>query len=221
MADIVIQVVDTKGRRKKLWGLLDTGCTSSIFLEEFMDKATMMDQKARTTFKTYGGTFTAKKKNRVSFRLPELDNHKKVTFVVNVDNIHDADRCPYDAIIGTDIIGALGIDIKFSDRTICWGDLKIPMKKDGAYRDRKALKKAYLTATGQDKPLLTVQEERQNRILDADYSKVDVDSLVDTMAHISLNLRKKLKRTLTKFPDLFLGGLGRLKGVEPIHLEIA
>lgn len=48
-------------------------------------------------------------------------------------------------------------------------------------------------------------------------SKVDVNNLVDTMSHILVKLQKKLKRTLIKFPDLFSGGLGRLKGVDPIH----
>ena len=61
---------------------------------------------------------------------------------------------------------------------------------------------------------------RQAKILDADYSKVDVNAMVDQMDHISLNLRKQLKRTLHKYPDLFSGGLRTLKGVDPVHLDL-
>ena len=99
----------------------------------------MMDQKKGTTFKTYGGTFTAKKKNRVPFPLPEFDDNKKVTFTVNVDDIHSEKESSYNAIIGTDIMNALGINIKFSKRTISWAGIDIPMKQDGIYRDRKTL----------------------------------------------------------------------------------
>lgn len=116
----MVQVVDSKGRRRKLRGLLDTGCTSSVFLEHRLHPATMMDQKRGTKFKTYGGTFTAKKKNQVTFRLPEFDDNKKVTFTVNVDDIHSEKESSYDAIIRTDIMDTLGIDIKFSETTISW-----------------------------------------------------------------------------------------------------
>ena len=47
-----------------------------------------------------------------------------------------------------------------------------------------------------------------------------MNEMVDQMDHISLNLRKQLKRTLHKYPDLFSGGLGTLKGVDPVHLEV-
>ena len=40
------------------------------------------------------------------------------------------------------------------------------------------------------------------------------------MPHISVNLKKKLKQTFKKFPELFYGGLGKLKGVYPIHLKM-
>ena len=127
-ADIVIQVVDSRGKLRRLRGLLDTGCTKSIFLEEFLDNSKMMQTKEGVTFKTYDGEFTAKKKNRCTFRLPEFDTHKKVTFDVVLDYLHLREESPYDAIIGLDIVVALGMDTQFSDKTICWDGETASMK---------------------------------------------------------------------------------------------
>lgn len=69
-------------------------------------------------------------------------------FVLNEDNIHDANKCPYDMIIENDIIGAVDTNIKLSNKTIRLGDLNIPTKTDGVYRDWKALNKVYMTTTG-------------------------------------------------------------------------
>ena len=53
-------------------------------------------------------------------------------------------------------------------------------------------------------------EERQQRILDADYSKVDIGALVDALS-ISLKSKQQLKITLKKSPILFEGRLGQLQ----------
>lgn len=51
-------------------------------------------------------------------------------------------------------------------------------------------------------PLLQDMEARQQRILDADYLKADLETMVDEL-EISPGSKSKLKRTLQKFPTLF------------------
>ena len=118
------------------------------------------------------------------------------------------------------MMDALGINIKFSERIISWASIDILMKQDGIYRDCKALQQIYMAATAKGDPLIKQQELRQDKILDTDYNKVDVDGLVDNMKHILINLRKKLKRTLKKVPHLFSGDLGKLKNMDQIHLVL-
>ena len=69
-----------------------------------------------------------------------------------------------------------------------------------------------------DPPALQESEDRQGRILDADYSKVDIESMVDDL-NIPTTSKTKLKRTLYKFPLLFGGGLGKLK-IKPVSVEL-
>jgi hypothetical protein len=69
-------------------------------------------------------------------------------------------------------------------------------------------------------PVLHSQEaeERQSRILDADYSKFDMQ-YVSKLTHLKTEEKKTLTEMLHQFPVLFGGGLGTLK-VCPIHLEL-
>ena len=68
-------------------------------------------------------------------------------------------------------------------------------------------------------PLLNEMEERQARILDADYSKVDIAKMVSDLDILTAS-KKRLRRTWEQFPKLFGGGLGKLKGVKPAHITL-
>jgi hypothetical protein len=71
----------------------------------------------------------------------------------------------------------------------------------------------------QEPTVLKQAEERQARILDADYSKVELTDFVDSLGHLNPEEKRKLVTTLDQFPTLFGGGLGALD-IEPIHLEL-
>ena len=53
-------------------------------------------------------------------------------------------------------------------------------------------------------------EERVEKILDSDYSRVDIDEMVDGM-DIHRDSKRELKKILKKFPTLFGGGLNLRK----------
>ena len=117
-ADVVLQVVSNRGKIKKLRGLLDTGCTKSIFLSDYLEKDNMTKLKDPIKYGTYGSSFTARKEARVAFRLPEFDLHRKVFYKVTVDEKNKPCDSLCNCIIGTDIMEAIEIDILFLESKI-------------------------------------------------------------------------------------------------------
>ena len=67
-------------------------------------------------------------------------------------------------------------------------------------------------------PMLQQQEERKVKILDTDYSKVDIDNMVDSL-DIAKATKHKFKTTLNKYPTLFERGLGTLC-MKPVEIEL-
>ena len=70
-----------------------------------------------------------------------------------------------------------------------------------------------------DSPLIKEMEERADRILDADYSKVDIPAMVNEL-DITEASKRKLITTLQKFPTLFGGGLGKLTNMKPATIKL-
>ena len=83
----------------------------------------------------------------------------------------------------------------------------IPMKTLGTLSDEETWSMIYNLHT--TSPILQSEEDRQRRILDANYSKVDIDDIVNGL-NIAKASKTKSKQTLNKFPTLFGGGLGLL-----------
>ena len=67
--------------------------------------------------------------------------------------------------------------------------------------------------------VLKEAEQRQNKILDANYEATDVDALCKNMAHLQPTEQQKLSELLNQYPRLFKGGLGTLN-VPPVKIEI-
>ena len=67
-------------------------------------------------------------------------------------------------------------------------------------------------------PILQDLEEHWQRILNADYSKMDIDALVDALS-IALKSKEQLKMTLKQFPILSGGQLGLLN-IKPVTIEL-
>jgi hypothetical protein len=59
-------------------------------------------------------------------------------------------------------------------------------------------------------PVLLEAEERQSRILDANYDKIEPDIYVQGLTHLSPSEQEQLASVLKRFPVLFGGGLGLL-----------
>jgi hypothetical protein len=68
-----------------------------------------------------------------------------------------------------------------------------------------------------DPDILQEAEKRQNRILDVDYRKVEVDPYVQDLSHLTKDEKQVLGETIKKFPTLFGGELGMLN-IKPVKL---
>jgi hypothetical protein len=58
------------------------------------------------------------------------------------------------------------------------------------------------------------------KILDADYSAVDLADHCIGLKYLDLKAKNILFNSLSKYPELFSGGLGKATGIKPIHLEL-
>ena len=73
--------------------------------------------------------------------------------------------------------------LSFSQLSIFWEQLTLPMKKDGHMSDRDAAELSYILAN--EAPILKEAEDRQKRILDANYKAVDIDAKVEAMDYLN------------------------------------
>jgi hypothetical protein len=89
-------------------------------------------------------------------------------------------------------------------------------KTRSTLNDNDILHMLYHAANEPD--ILQEAEKRQNRILDADYRNIEVDTYVQELVHLTKEEKQVLGETLNQFPTFFGGGLGMLD-IKPVKLE--
>ena len=72
----------------------------------------------------------------------------------------------------------------------------------------------------EDSPIIQIAEQRRIKILNADYSKVDLVSFTNELKHLSIQEKTTLYDELIKYDQLFSGGLGQATGIKPVYLEL-
>ena len=195
------------------------GTSSSILLRDFVRKGRASSYKGKPVkWQTMGGNFVTKRRCLVDFKFPELSTQKKVTWIMHVDKKTEASKSLYDMIIGMDLMTELGIYIDTESKVIRWDGNETPLANRGALTNSDTLNHIYNLST--EEPVLQEAEERQRRIMDADYSAVDIEEYVNSMEALTKEQKELLISVLTKYKDtLFSGGLGVLD-IKPVHLEL-
>jgi hypothetical protein len=102
----------------------------------------------------------------------------------------------------------IGIMVDCEQRCKRWGGTEIPLKTRATLNNDEILHMLYHAAN--EPNIMQKTEKRQNRILDADYRKVEVDPFVQELKHLTMDEKQILSKTLKKFPTLFGGGFGML-----------
>jgi hypothetical protein len=105
------------------------------------------------------------------------------------------------------LMTSIGITVDCEQRCIRWGGTEILLKTRNTLNNDEILHNMLYHAANEP-DILQEAVKRQNRILDADYRKVEVDPFVQELKHLTGDEKQILGKTLKKFPTLFGGGLG-------------
>ena len=176
--------------------------------------------KERSSYSTGSGKLETKYKVEVNFILPEFSTSTTVSH--DVDLIEEGLDFGYDMVIGRDIMKALNIDLKFSNGTIVWDELVIPMKEYYGNDDTRNLKaeEVFTLLSQSAEPIATKEmTKRMVEILDASYEKADLKEVCQKATNLAEPERDELYKLLIEFEDLFDGTLGRWK-TEPAKAEL-
>jgi hypothetical protein len=186
--------------------LLDTGTTATIILREFVGNGrARTNTKKRTKWKIIGGTFKTNYESLLDFKLPEFSTSKVATWQAHVDDNTSSKEASYDMIMGMDLMTSIGITVGCEQRCIRWGGTEISLKTRNTLSDSEIFHMVLYNATNEPYTLQEA-EKRQNRILDTDYRKVEVDPSVKELEQLTEDEKKTVGKTLKKFATLFGGG---------------
>ena len=103
-------------------------------------------------------------------------------------------------IIDADLLSELGIEIYFSTQRIIWEAITIPMKEKHIISNLQNATAIYYQSI--EPMVLKEAEARQKRILDADYSALDLDDYAHKEKHLSKEQQEKLIHSIQKYPKL-------------------
>ena len=203
-------------KSRNLKALIDTGSSGCIILNDStkgIDHKTIEDPQQWTT---KGGLFETNGICPAKFYLPEFSTQECVKWNFHVDTTKRVTKSRYDMIIGRDLLEQLPLDIKFSDKTMSWQGITIPMKladELDSQNINEIVEQCYETGHLHDVTQRTMQ------ILDASYEKADLQSITSKCTYLSKEERAALLKLLHRYEDLFDGTLGTWNGPE-IELKL-
>jgi hypothetical protein len=218
-AEIIVEIIDSMNNAILIRALLDTGTSETIILKSYLSQNTIRGYKgAPVKWKTLGGNFETHRQAKIEFAFPELSDKKYITWIAHVDQHINPDKALYDMIIGMDCMCSIGIYIDTKEKVITWEGSSIPLKKRGELQDPFQVQYLYLMTVGMS-PVLEEAEERQSRILDENYDKLDPDVFVRGLDNLSVKEQKESSAVLKRYPILFGRSLGKLR-IKPVHLTL-
>ena len=187
-----------KAKPVTIKALLDSGASSTLISEKFTKKLRMKSlNSTQTKWTTPAGEMTTKSTVKAQFIMPELHDNRMIEWKIHVTKPMGA----YDMIIGRDILEDLGIDIRFSTKTIDWEDHEIPFKDVDA-----SVEEAFHI---QDPDAVEEATNRVKKILDNTYAAADLHAVARDQIHLTTEEQDKLEALLRKYVDLFDGTLGK------------
>jgi hypothetical protein len=150
--------------------LLDSGASDSIIRKRYVRHLKQKFKDNEIIYEVAGGDFSTNKEVKVRFSLPDFKDSKIITHKFQIDESKD-DGIGYDAIIGRDLMIAMGITLNFKDEVIEWDQMVTPMQ------DYQQQKPSHKQTREELRVLMTPSEEpiaaqenlsRARKILDVD-----------------------------------------------------
>jgi hypothetical protein len=213
--------------------LLDSGSNGDlIFVSK--DKPMLLPYSKRLVpqlWNTLNGIFQTQHEAQVELNFFKYSDSKWFHAESDVVEYNKDSKLQYDLILGTETMKEFGIILNFRDKMITIDEIILPMRNINNLQGSSilhAIKHNHsLTMEPQSTPDAT---QRATRILDAKYSKADLQSVVrDNCKHLSADQQKKLLQLLKRYESLFDGTLGDWKtklvsfqlkeGVPPYHCQ--
>jgi hypothetical protein len=218
-------------KQRILLVLLDSGSDGDlIFVSK--DKPMLLPYLKRLvpqSWNTLNGIFQMWRKAQVELNFFEYSDSKRFYAEPDVVEYNKDIKPQYDLILGTETMKEFGIILNFRDKMTTIDEVILPMRNINNLQGSSilcALKHNHSLAM----ELQSTQDATQHatRILDAKYSKADLESLVkDNFKHLSADQQKKVLQLLKRYELLFDGTLGDWKtklvsfqlkeGVSPYH----
>jgi len=182
--ELVIELLGPGDLVKPLRCLLDTGTSKSILLAHYTNMcAKVTKAKHPIEWKTLTGTLVTEKIGEINFKIPELSTSKQISWKLHLDEVSNHKQVPYDIILGLDLLTELEMVLDFGTKTIKWGENEMEMLPPGTITDEQRFNMLYQST--QEPSVLQEAEERQSRILDANYAKVEMETYVATLTFLS------------------------------------
>lgn len=164
---------------------------------------TKVSKSHKTELNTAAGKFETAGKTQLSLKLPELSNSATINYDFHV---HNKKLCHYNMIIGRDLINKIGLDLCGSNQTVKWPDKNTYMP----YKDLLSKHKTSFFIKGTRD--IKEASNRMLQILDAKYSKADVNKIVSNIKMLNDLEQNKLLSVLERHESLFDETLGRWTG---------
>ena len=130
-----------KPKPKTIRAPLDSEASESLVCREHIKKLCVKTSKAKSiTWTTPSGEMTTDRTVKCQFTIPELQEKKLIEWDLHITE--SLGSC--DMIIGGDLMEFLGIDVRFSTRTIEWENHCMPFKTAKATMDKDYLEEIAL-----------------------------------------------------------------------------
>jgi hypothetical protein len=205
--------------------LLDSGSDGDLL---FHAKGTekrfpYLTRQVPKSWHTSNGSFLTKGRSKVNLKFFEYSNSKEYTVtpdVVEYDK-KEMTKPAFDLILGCQTMKELGIVLDFRTKEITIDHIILPMRDINSLTPL-TLDKAWAVNNSMANEPQSTQEATQRviKILDANYKKADLQSIVSTnCTHLSLQDQNSLLELLTEFEELFDGTLGDWN-TEPVSFEL-
>jgi hypothetical protein len=220
-------------KQRMVWVLFDSGSDSDIIFVN-KDKPMLLPYLKRLvpqSWNTLNGIFQMRGKARVELNFFKYSYSKRFHVELNVVEYNQDSKPQFDLILGTETMKELGIILNFRDKIITIDEIILLMRNINNLQGSSILQALrYHHSLAMEPQSTQDATQHATRILDAKYSKADLQSVFrDNCKHLSANQQKKLLQLLKKYELLFDGILGDWKtkpvsfqlkeGVSPYHSQ--
>ena len=212
--------------RFQLVALFDTGSSVTLIKSSAIPNQAQVNHTQEGLFSTAAGVYrSADLVTLKTISFPEFSPSRR--FNVIDCHIFNNDACPYDLIIGRNILSQAGFFFDFQKNHTTWFDVSVPFYPRGYYDIKR--RSSILQELNTARTAVLDAFVNAPSIKDAIYEVHDPDVVAESQHHLSPSQKDQLRELFHKHRELFSGRIGRyphrkfhielLDGAEPYHCQ--